>query len=395
MAEINTRKRGKKWEYYFETARMEGKRKRISKGGFRTKADALVAGTTAYNEYRNTGRVNNVSSISVYDYMNYWIEMYCVPNLKPTTVSNYEKYIRLHITPKIGHYRLADVNADVLQSLINDLVNKGYSRNTILGVKGVLSSSFDYAVQPLKYIIQSPMSYVKIPRSSKGAYKAPQQVRTAIENNIIDKIFDRFPKGTSTYLPMMFAYRCGMRLGEAFAVTWDNVDFENKTITINKQLQWDGSKSVWRLTTPKYNSNRTVDIDQFLAELLIKTKCEQEKAKEYYAEEYTYIHYDEDIGINTTTGEIINFVNVLENGGFIQPRTMQHASQVIHKFYPEFNFHSLRHTHCTRLLEAGLPIKYVQERLGHKNISVTMDIYNHLTQNQAEQSKQALENVFK
>lgn len=394
MAEINTRKRGKKWEYYFETARMEGKRKRISKGGFRTKADALVAGTTAYNEYRNTGRVNNVSSISVYDYMNYWIEMYCVPNLKPTTVSNYEKYIRLHITPKIGHYRLADVNADVLQSLINDLVNKGYSRNTILGVKGVLSSSFDYAVQPLKYIIQSPMSYVKIPRSSKGAYKAPQQVRTAIENNIIDKIFDRFPKGTSTYLPMMFAYRCGMRLGEAFAVTWDNVDFENKTITINKQLQWDGSKSVWRLTTPKYNSNRTVDIDQFLVELLIKTKCEQEKAKEYYAEEYTYIHYDEDIGINTTTGEIINFVNVLENGGFIQPRTMQHASQVIHKFCPEFNFHSLRHTHCTRLLEAGLPIKYVQERLGHKNINVTMDIYNHLTQNQAEKSKQALEGVF-
>jgi integrase len=74
---------------------------------------------------------------------------------------------------------------------------------------------------------------------------------------------------------------------------------------------------------------------------------------------------------------------------------MQHTSAVIHKFYPAFNFHSLRHTHCTRLLEAGLPIKYVQERLGHKNISVTMDIYNHLTQNQAEQSKKALENVFK
>ena len=395
MAEINTRKRGKKWEYYFETARMEGKRRRISKGGFRTKAEAFAAGTKAYNEYHNTGSVNNASNMSVHDYMNYWIKMYCVPNLKPTTISNYEKYIRLHILPKIGHYCLADVNAEVLQSLINGLVDKGYSKNTILGIKGVLSSSFDYAVHPLKYIIQSPMTYVKIPRGSKSAYKTSQYVRTVIESDIIDKIFERFPKGTSTYLPMMFAYRCGMRLGEAFAITWDNVDLENKTVTINKQLQWDGTKSVWRLTPPKYNSCRTIDIDQFMIDLLGELKAEQERAREYYAEEYIYIHYDEDIGINTTTGEIVNFVNVLESGGFIQPRTMQHASRVIHKFYPEFNFHSLRHTHCTRLLEAGLPIKYVQERLGHKNISVTMDIYNHLTQNQAEQSKQALENVFK
>lgn len=395
MTGINTRKRGKKWEYYFEVPRMDGKRRRVTKGGFNTKADALTAGVKACNEFRFMGRVGSPSLMSMHDYLNYWIEMYCEPNLKSTTIESYKKYIRLHIDPQIGKYPVSGVTPEQLQSLVNNLVKKKYSRNTILGIKGVLSSSFDYAVHPLKFIEQSPMVYVKIPKGSKANYKTSQYVRTVIEENIIDKIFERFPKGSSTHLPMMFAYRCGMRLGEAYAVTWDNIDLKNKTVTIDKQLQWDGVKSVWRLTPPKYNSCRTVDIDQSLVELLIKTKCEQEKAKEYYAEEYTYIHYDEDIGINTTTGEIINFVNVLENGGFIQPRTMQHASQVIHKFYPEFNFHSLRHTHCTRLLEAGLPIKYVQERLGHKNISVTMDIYNHLTQNQAVQSKQALEDVFK
>ena len=121
----------------------------------------------------------------------------------------------------------------------------------------------------------------------------------------------------------------------------------------------------------------------------------QIRAKEYYADEYSLIYYDEELGINESTGNVIDFVNVYENGGFIQPRTIQHTSQAIHKFYPAFTFHSLRHTHCTRLLEAGLPIKYVQERLGHKNISVTMNIYNHLTQSQAELSKRALEDVFK
>lgn len=87
-------------------------------------------------------------------------------------------------------------------------------------------------------------------------------------------------------------------------------------------------------------------------------------------------------------------MNVRENGSFIQPRCMQHASRVIHKTYPEFDFHSLRHTHCTMLLEAGLPIKYVQKRLGHKNIEVTMNIYNHLTENQASASKEKLDSIF-
>lgn len=395
MAAINIRKRGKKWEYYFEIAKIDGKRKRISKGGFNAKAEAMSAGIKAINDYQNSGMVNQPSEISMHDYLSYWIQMYCIPNLKPTTIENYKKYIRLHISPKIGKYRLSSITAEQLQALINDIVAKGYSKNTVLSIKGILSNSLNYAVQPLHYIKDSPMTFVKIPKGSRAGYKSSQYVRDVIEKDIIEQIFERFPKGTSTYLPMMFAYHCGMRLGEAYAVTWDNVNFADRTVTINKQLQWNQEKSFWYLTPPKYNSVRTIDIDNFMTELLKETYEKQIQAKIYYSDYYTVIYYDEEHGINNSIGNAIDFINVYENGGFIQPRTMQHTSAVIHKFYPAFNFHSLRHTHCTRLLEAGLPIKYVQERLGHKNISVTMDIYNHLTLNQAEQSKKALENIFK
>lgn len=395
MADINTRKRGKKWEYYFEIAKMDGKRKRISKGGFKTKTEAVREGVKAMHEYQTAGTVHNPCDISMHDYLNYWLEMYCIPNLKPTTIASYKKYIRLHISPQIGKYRLESISSEQLQALINGLVSKGYSKNTVLSIKGILSSSLNYAVQPLHYIRQSPMTYVKIPKGSRSNYKSSQYVRDVIEEDIINKIFERFPKGSSTYLPMLFAYHCGMRLGESYAVTWDNVDFENKTVTINKQLQWNMEKKFWYLTPPKYNSSRTIDIDQFLIDLLKELKSEQVRMKEYYADEYRPVYYDDESGINDHSGSIIEFINIYENGSFIQPRTMQHTSTVIHQFYPAFNFHSLRHTHCTRLLEAGLPLKYVQERLGHKNINVTMDIYNHLTRNQAEQSKKALENVFK
>ena len=136
MADINARKRGKKWEYYFEIAKMDGKRKRISKGGFNTKAEAVSEGIKAMHEYQTAGSVNTPSELSMHDYLNYWIEMYCIPNLKPTTVANYKKYIRLHISPKIGKYRLASITAEQLQKLINDMVANGYSKNTVIGIKG-------------------------------------------------------------------------------------------------------------------------------------------------------------------------------------------------------------------------------------------------------------------
>lgn len=172
MAEINARKRGRRWEYYFEVARVKGKRKRFSKGGFTTKADALSAGTKAMNEYLNAGTVFVPKELSVSDYMDYWIEMYCRPNLKPSTIASYKKYIRLHISPKIGHYLLTSISAEQLQSLINDLVSEGFSKNTIISIKGILSSSLNYAVQPLHYIQTSPMVYVKIPKGSRSNFKA-------------------------------------------------------------------------------------------------------------------------------------------------------------------------------------------------------------------------------
>ncbi|HPY84409.1 MAG TPA: tyrosine-type recombinase/integrase [Ruminococcus flavefaciens] len=395
MADLNARKRGQKWEYYFETARIGGKRKRISKGGFNTKAEAISAGAKAMNEYLNSGTVFVPSEVSVHDYLDHWIKIYCIPNLKPTTVANYKKHIRLHIAPKIGMYLLSSISSEQLQSLINEMVSQGYSKNTIISIKGILSSSFNYAVQPLHYLKTSPMVYVKIPKGSRSNYKASLYVRDVIEKDIIDRIFKRFPKGTSAYLPMILAYHCGLRLGEAFAVTWDNVDFDNKTITISKQLQWHDENRIWYLTPPKYNSVRTIDIDKFVIDLLSDLRKEQAANKEFYDEFYTTIHYNEHDGINDSSGEVVDFINVYENGGFIQPRIMQHTSTVIHEFCPAFNFHSLRHTHCTLLLEAGLPLKYVQKRLGHKNINVTMNIYNHLTKNQAMQGKQALEEVFK
>ncbi len=114
MAEVNTRKRGTKWEYYFEAAKINGKRNKISKSGFRTKKVALEAGTKALAEYNYAGMHFIPSEISFHDYLDYWMKEYCIINLKDTTVANYKKKIKLHIKPELGKYKLKALTPAVL-----------------------------------------------------------------------------------------------------------------------------------------------------------------------------------------------------------------------------------------------------------------------------------------
>ena len=92
----------------------------------------------------------------------------------------------------------------------------------------------------------------------------------------------------------------------------------------------------------------------------------------------------------------VNFVCRRENGEYISLRTMQYTTHIIHEQLnlPEFDFHSLRHTHATMLVENGAPLKYVQKRLGHKKIDVTMNIYQHLTEALREQGNAVIESMF-
>lgn len=148
MGELRVEKRGSKWQYRFEIAKSDGKRKRISKSGFKTKAEAVEAGTRAKAEYDSAGTIITNSEISVHDYLQVWLEQYCKTNLKSTTYEGYKKKIRLYIDPEIGKYKLSSISPSILQEFINKKFNEGFSRNTLASIKGILTNSFRYAVQP-------------------------------------------------------------------------------------------------------------------------------------------------------------------------------------------------------------------------------------------------------
>lgn len=213
----------------------------------------------------------------------------------------------------------------------------------------------------------------------------------------INAIFKRFPEGTSAHLPLMLGYKCGLRLGEVFALTWDCVDFLNRTIRIEKQVQWDSARQLWYFSSPKYNSYRTIDIDTELSDLLRRTKERQERAALLYEDSYIrYFRDDSNRIVPAESSTALDLVMVRDDGSYVQPRIMQHASAIIHHQmgFDEFTFHSLRHTHATMLLEANISQKYIQDRLGHKKVAVTIQTYQHLTEKMKDNNKVILETIF-
>lgn len=413
MSEVTARKRPESntWEYRFELARINGKRQQKSKGGFKTKKDALKAGLEAQRLYENGGEYVSPSEMSVSDLFDKWLNEWAKTTLKEVTANGYEKRIRLYIKPVLGAYKAKSITRVMLQNLITDLADKGYSKNTVSSVKGILTSCFDWA-ELNKIIVISPASRLKIPRNTEMKQRTDNHIY--LQPDVLKRIFDRFPEGSVAYIPMMLAYHCGLRLGETYGLVWEDIDFEERTLSVNRQVQWFQDKTrsqkektlengtankgngYWYLSAPKYNSFRTIILDDEIYELLLREKKRQDKASEYYDEHYIRYYAEESlthliethnvffrlpISTEKTSNEI-HFIIRRESGEYITPRTMQHTSRVIHHQLncPDFDFHSFRHTHATILLENGAPMVYIQNRLGHVKIETTERIYtNHLT----------------
>lgn len=200
----------------------------------------------------------------------------------------------------------------------------------------------------------------------------------------------------------MICYYTGLRIAECTGLTWDRIDLNTDTITIDRILVKHPEK-YWYMGTPKTaTSTRTISIGKTLHNELKQQKKWQLENRIKYGEYYLDYHINGKNKIygldNTvqyqTTDPFIQFVCTRENGTVLNPDLCRYASRIVnYKLGIQFNFHSLRHTHATMLIEHGANIKDVQTRLGHANISVTMDTYVHDTEAMKTQTVDIFEKV--
>lgn len=419
MSNVTIQKRGKYYQYKFEIARVDGKRKFLSKSGFKTKSEAEKEGILAYNEYLNTGKSFSVSEMSYSDFLDYWLDNHCKINLKYHTIEAYSNIVKTHLKPNLGFYKLSQITKPTLQDFLNKMyVEKAYSKNFLNNIRKVLKCSFNYAVDN-EYVKVNSAANLKLPKYDEP----PKDVAHIFTTKEINMILDRFKNNHCIYYAFLTAYCTGLRIAEVFALTWNDIDFKNKTISVNKNIlkknQVGGTKqrhlsgnstTVWYFGTCKTaTSYRIVPIGDTLLKALKEYKEEQEIHKLNYGD--TYMNHYKKVVINPYNNkqeikilnayaeipihlEEVDFVFVKKNGVYEGTDSCKYPFKVIHyELGIPCRFHDFRDTHATKLIESGADIKAVSKRLGHRSIDFTYNIYVRVTQKMENETADKFEEI--
>ena len=320
---------------------------------------------------------------------NEWLLVFKRSAVSPRTFEAALRNFKLYINPYVGNMSLPEVTAPVVQQVINEMFVKGKSVNAVKKVKFLFNQFFEYAVDS-ELIENNPTTRVKIRNrdikqvNQENFYKAiPQEERmkfiTALNENEFLK---------PLCMTMMFA---GLRTGEALALRWENIDFENKTIKVRNGLiqvpNFDNKGNViYRTTvigdTKTACSVREVPVPDILLEVLNDWKKCQWVRKELTGVDLlapsaiVFSNYDGTVRTYSGTRKI--FTNFAKK----------------HGFYGKIHFHTLRHTYSTMLFEANENPKVIQALLGHKSVKTTLTVYNSVDKSYYKQATDKLNNLF-
>lgn len=367
------RKRGKTWEYSFELGKINGKRKRESAGGFLTKKEAEKALRDALSGFEN-GEIIKSENISFHDFLDlYYKDYVCIHNKHNTQISFIT--ISNKLKKHLGKYKLSSITPSICQNFINELHRERKSPNTIKLQLTYLRMIFNYAVHPLNFIKSNPAKKLKIPKSDYN--KKIKTISIDEFNTIINKVNPHLIKYK---LALIISFHTGMRESEIIGLTWDRINFEEKTIQVDRKLIIKNKEKVFE--TPKSKSSiRKIKIGKTLIDILITEKKRQEQLKKEYSEFY---YNQADFVCCNDLGEPI-----------AQPSLISYCIELKKRTGIEFNFHLLRHTHATMLIEAGANPVEVSKRLGHSNTSITLNIYSHSTAKMEQDTVNIFENTIK
>lgn len=364
-----------KFQLYVGTDPLTGKRLKTTRSGFKTKKEAQLAISRLQLEIER-GDFGKKTTDTYQDIYNLWIVQY-KNTVKESTFVKTKEMFKNHILPAMGDYKVDKINVRSCQKHVDEWFSKFKKYRTM---KAYASKVLDYAVT-LEVIPNNPMKKITMP------VKIEQPLDTKNENfytkDELNHFLDCLEKGRNFRAYVLFRLLAfsGIRQGEALALTWNDINFKDSEININKALS-HGEGLTLIIQTPKTKSSiRTIKLDNKTMDILKEWKMRQ---KQDYLK----------LGINTLKPNQLLFSN--SKNGLLEPNVIRNwILHVQNKFgLKKITIHGLRHSNVTLLFEAGASIKEVQERLGHSDIKTTMDIYAHVTEKAKDEVAQKFANYM-
>ncbi|MBP0726782.1 site-specific integrase [Bacillus sp. RG28] len=381
-----TTKQGQMWQFITEggTDPKTGKRKQIKRRGFKTKKGAQIAAAQLEQEIAN-GTYIKEHTILFKDFVQEWLQLYA-KRAKISSVRGREKQI-IRLLDYFAHLKMKDITRAMYQKAIDDLFDKGYAQNTLDGIHSAGSMIFKKAVE-LQIITTDPTDFFVMPKRIETVEDIERKKQTIkyLEKEELKLFLDTAKeKGLDNdYMSFLVLAYSGIRSGELLALQWKDIDFVNNTLSVTKTLYNPNNNSrKYTLLTPKtQGSIRTIKIDETVIKELKRHKTGQNELKMMNRNQYV----DKD------------FVFADEYGYPSFHKRIQSRMQRLLKvsgITKSVTPHSFRHTHTSLLIEAGVGVKEVQQRLGHSDINTTMDIYAHMTKNMEEKASQKFSELMR
>lgn len=307
---------------------------------------------------------------TVAQFLGGWLES-VRPSLRPRTFVRYEQYVRLHAVPELGRVSLARLTPQHLQRLYANRLGAGLSPMSVRHLHAVLHRALGQAAR-WGLVGRNIADLVTPPRGKRYEMTTltPGQARTFLEAAAGDRLEALY----------VLALTTGMRQGELLALRWQDVDLEGGTLQVRGTLQ--RTPDGLAIAEPKTShSRRQVALTSMAVHALRRHRVVQASERLRLGAAWD----DNDLVFANEVGRPLEVRNVLSRS--FRP-LVERAG------LPRIRFHDLRHTAATLLLGRSVHPKVVAEMLGHSQISVTLDLYSHVTPTMQRQAAEALDTVL-
>ncbi|MDR3319025.1 MAG: site-specific integrase [Clostridiales bacterium] len=305
---------------------------------------------------------------TVRELLEYWLEIVMRDELRKTSYAAYRGYVRNHIVPDVGEYRLTEIMPETVQTLTKTLKAKSLASKTVRSIMVVLRSALDVAAD-YGYIQSNPCRKVKLPKivgvevKTFGLDEQRRIERVALESD------------DNRCIGVLIGFYAGLRIGEICALRFSDIDFENSRLTVGKSMKRvlnyaDGEMktSVVEEEPKTAKSKRTIPIPKRLCALIQKRLAE-------------------------SNGE---YVISMRSGKRVEPRTFQFVYERLLKAasVPYCKFHTCRHQFVSNAIALGGDIKSISEMCGHSGIGITLSVYAHSMPGQKEKLMEKMNEMF-
>ena len=358
-----------KYAYRVVLQFMDGRKHTKMYSGFETKKEAEEARKITMKELAQGTHVVN-DSVKVKEFLEYWLEYDVRKRAQSSnTYASYSSIVRLHIIPILGNKKMTEINKGDVQRLYHDRAE--YSKSIVRQVKTVVNVSFNYAVSH-KLIPVNPADGIDLPKTEGKKSYHTRNIDTAKTLNM-DQVWKLLEESKDTPIRMqvLFNVLMGLRRQEINAVKYSDVDYINRTLTVERQLGKgidrtpnSGNEGMTKQELPlkTSSSKRILPIPDYVFEAIL----EERKKYERHKSRRRAIFQDE------------GYICCSSYSG--KPRSKdfhwQHYKKLLRKAeLPDIRWHDLRSTYCTLLLKKDFNPKAVSKLMGHAKELITMDVY--------------------